>query len=228
YDNRYEYQGGNPLLRPAKIHSLDFTLTHDWITFTAGYTNTKHYVAYVMQPYKGDIFIKTYANISHIEELYTSVSASPKLGFYQPMYEIRFSKQYFNDDVFGQDVSLNRPLFSLRMLNRFAIRKDFTVSVNLSYHSSYVSSVSVYKEGGSVDVTVYKSFFKNKLSFWLSGRDLLNTQKRKYTMYGINSTFTTNQDMDTRSFSIGIRYNFNTTRNKYKGTGAGNQEKDRL
>lgn len=47
-------------------------------------------------------------------------------------------------------------------------------------------------------------------------------------MYGINSAFTTRQDMDTRSFSIGIRYNFNTTRSKFKGTGAGNEEKTRL
>lgn len=114
------------------------------------------------------------------------------------------------------------------MRNRFAIRRDFTISVNLSYLSSYANTVSVYKKSGNIDLNIYKSFFKNKLicNIWI--RDLLNTQKRRYTMYGINSMFTTNQDMDTRCFSIGIQYNFNTTRNKYKGTGAGNDEKKRL
>ena len=228
YDNRYEYQGGNPLLRPSQKHSLELTATRSWLTFTAGYKNTKNLVAYVMKPYDGNIFIKTYANINRIQNLYASLTASPKFGIYQPMYEASISKQFLDDDVYGEGISLNRPLFSFRMNNRFAIRRDFTVSVNLSYRSSYASTVSVYKEGGSLDVNVYKNFFKSKLVCYLWGRDLLQTQKRRYTMYGINSTFTTEQDMDSRCFSIGIQYNFNTTRSKYKGTSAGNDEKDRL
>ena len=228
YDNRYEYQGGNPLLRSAKIHSIDLTAKRNWLTFTAGYKYTKNQVAYVMHPYKGDIFLKTYDNIDQIQNLYVMVSASPKIGFYQPMYEASVTKQFFDDNKFGAGLSLNRPLYSLRMYNRFVIRKDFTFSVNISYYSSYANSLSVYKESGSLDLNIYKSFFKNKLVCNIWGRDLLNTRKRRYTMYGINSMFTTNQDMDTRSFSIGIQYNFNITKNKYKGTGAGNEEKGRL
>ncbi|MBP3243703.1 MAG: TonB-dependent receptor [Bacteroidaceae bacterium] len=228
YDNCYEYQGGNPLLRPSQIHSLELTATRSWLTFTAGYKNMKDQVAYVMKPYDGNIFIKTYANIDRIQNLYTSLTVSPKFGIYQPMYEVSISKQFLDDDVYGEGFSLNRPLLLFRMNNRFAICRDFTVSVNLSYRSSYASMICVYKEEGSLDVNVYKSFFKSKLVCYLWGRDLLQTQKRRYTMYGINSMFTTKQDMDSRCFSIGIQYNFNTTRSKYKGTGAGNAEKNRL
>ena len=228
YDNRYEYQGGNPLLHPAQIHSLELTATRNWLTFTTGYKSTRNQVAYVMRPYERNIFLKTYANIHRIKNLYASLTASPKYGIYQPLYEISISKQFFDDDVYGNSISLERPMISLRMNNRFIIRPDFTVSINLSYHSSYASSVSIYKNGGALDVNVYKSFQKQKLVFYLWGRDLLQTQKRRYTMYGINSTFTIKQDMDTRCFSIGILYNFNATRSRYKGTGAGNTEKSRL
>lgn len=131
YDNRYEYQGGNPLLRSAKIHSIDLTAKRNWLTFTAGYKYTKNQVAYVMHPYKGDIFLKTYDNIDQIQNLYVMVSASPKIGFYQPMYEASVTKQFFDDNEFGAGLSLNRPLYSLRMYNRFVIRKDFTFSVNI-------------------------------------------------------------------------------------------------
>ena len=31
-----------------------------------------------------------------------------------------------------------------------------------------------------------------------------------------------------RNVQLSVSYNFNTTRNKYKGTGAGNEEKGRL
>ncbi len=156
------------------------------------------------------------------------VSASPKIGFYQPMYEASVSKQFIDDNDFGDGTSLNRPLYSLRMYNRFVIRKDFTFSINIFYYSSYANSLSIYKESGSLDLNIYKSFSKNKWVCNIWGRDLLNTRKRRYTMYGINSTFTTNQDMDSRSFSIGFQYNFNITKNKYRGTGAGNDEKGRL
>ena len=228
YDNRYEYQGGNPLLQPAKIRTLELTATKSWIMFMIGYKNTKNQVAYVMHPYEDDIFIKTYDNIDRIQSLYASLTASPKFGFYQPMYEVRVSKQFLDDEAYGKEQSLNHPLLFIRMNNRFLIQSDFTVSVNFSYTSPYASTVSIYKAGGTLDVSVYKSFFKNKLICYFWGRDLLQTQKRRYTMYGINSAFTTRQDMDTRSFSIGIRYNFNTTRSKFKGTGAGNEEKIRL
>ena len=228
YDNRYEYQGGNPLLQPAKIRTLELTATKSWIMFMIGYKNTKNQVAYVMHPYEDDIFIKTYDNIDRIQSLYASLTASPKFGFYQPMYEVRVSKQFLDDEAYGKEQSLNHPLLFIRMNNRFLIQSDFTVSVNFSYTSPYASTVSIYKAGGTLDVSVYKSFFKNKLICYFWGRDLLQTQKRRYTMYGINSAFTTRQDMDTRSFSIGIRYNFNTSRSKFKGTGAGNEEKTRL
>lgn len=228
YDNRYEYQGGNPLLQPAKIQSLELTATHAWLTFTAGYKNTKNQVAYVMHPYNGNIFIKTYANIDRIQSIYASLTASPKMGIYQPMYEASVSKQLLDDDVYGEGVSLDKPLFSFRVNNRFAIRRDFTVSVNLSYRTAYASTISEYKSSGALDVNVYKSFFKNKLVCYLWGRDLLATQKRRYIMYGLNSTFNIKQDMDSRCFSIGVQYNFNVTRSKYKGSGAGNDEKERM
>lgn len=130
-----------------------------------------------MRPYDGNIFIKSYDNIDHIKNFYFSLTASPKFSIYQPMYKVSMSKQYLYDDIYGKDVSLSRPQFSLRINNRLAFRCDFIVSVNLnlSYHSAYASSVSIYKEGGLLDVNVYKSFFKNKLVYYLWGRDLLQT-----------------------------------------------------
>ena len=228
YDNRYEYQGGNPSLQPAIIQSIELTVTRLWMLFTIGYKDTKNIVAYVMRPYADNIFIKSYDNIDRIQNLYASLVASPKFGVFQPMCEVRITKQFFDDDIYGHDIYLGRPGLSLRMNNRFAIKKDFTFSVNLSYNSSYANMLSVYKDYGSLDVNIYKSFLNNKVVCYLWGRDLLRTQNKHYTMYGNNSTFTTKQDVDSRCISIGVRFNFNATKRKYKGTGAGYAEKERL
>lgn len=41
YDNRYEYEGGNPLLRPTIKQSLELNVTYSWLNFTAGYSHNK-------------------------------------------------------------------------------------------------------------------------------------------------------------------------------------------
>lgn len=228
YDNKYEYQGGNPLLRPSIIHSAELVATRNWLSLAIGFKNARNHTAYVMKPYKGNIFIKTYENIDNIKTTYVSLTASPRIGIYQPMYEISFSRQSIYDDTYSQSCLNNRPMISLRMNNRFAIGRDLIVSVNLAFHSSYASTISVYKEGGNLDLNINKSFFKKKLTCYIWGRDLLHTQTRRYTMYGLKSKFSIKQDMDTRCLSIGVQYNINTTRSKYKGIGAGKEEKDRL
>ena len=41
YDNRYVYEGGNPLLRPTIKQNLDLNVTYSWLNFTAGYSYNK-------------------------------------------------------------------------------------------------------------------------------------------------------------------------------------------
>ena len=41
YDNRYEYEGGNPLLRPTIKQNLDLNVTYSWLNFAAGYSHNK-------------------------------------------------------------------------------------------------------------------------------------------------------------------------------------------
>lgn len=228
YDNRYEYQGGNMLLRPASIHTLDLTVTRNWLSFSAGYTRTHNVVAYILKPYTNDIFIKTYQNLNRLQELYAVVTAAPRFGCYQPLWEVRLSKPFLKDDDFSNNTDLGKPQFYFRLNNRFTIKPTFIAAVSLSYHTAYANALSVNKSGGSLDINITKYLFNNKLALYFNARDILNTQIRKYTMYGIMSSFTIRQDMDSRCVSVGIQYNFNSSRSKYKGSGAGNTEKGRM
>ena len=47
-------------------------------------------------------------------------------------------------------------------------------------------------------------------------------------MYGLGAGTTKDCYYYTRSISLQVTYNFNAKRSKYKGTGAGNEEKSRL
>ena len=81
----------------------------------------------------------------------------------------------------------------------------------------------------SLDVSaeLYKSFFKDKLSFQLQASNLLEMDDMDCTIYsGIKTT--TDYITNFRRISLTMRYKFNATKSKYKGTGAGESQKSRL
>ena len=62
----------------------------------------------------------------------------------------------------------------------------------------------------------------------LRANDLLKGSKDSWTQYGNNVKTTKDCYNYTRNVSLTLTYNFNTGKNHYKGTGAGNAEKRRL
>ena len=88
------------------------------------------------------------------------------------------------------------------------------------------ASISNYY--GSLNVSLAKSFFDDRLSVRLKGHDLLGTEKQRVLIYCGDIQADQFDWHDSREFELTVRYKFNTTRSKYKGTGAGNEEKERL
>ncbi|MBO7470508.1 MAG: hypothetical protein J6T78_01460, partial [Bacteroidaceae bacterium] len=59
------------------------------------------------------------------------------------------------------------------------------------------------------------------------GRNLFNSQEHIRINYGSRMLSQINHH-DSRLFELSIRYSFNSTSSKYKGTGAGSEEKSRF
>ena len=60
------------------------------------------------------------------------------------------------------------------------------------------------------------------------GNDLFNDGINRFTLYSNHMMFRKKEDNDSRCIQLSLRYRFNVTPSKYRGTGAGNAEKDRL
>lgn len=77
-------------------------------------------------------------------------------------------------------------------------------------------------------MSLTKTFFDDRLSIRLQGYDLLGTEKnKKLSHFDCIQTEQIGWN-DSREIGLTVRYKFNTIRSKYKGTGAGNEEKERL
>ena len=88
-----------------------------------------------------------------------------------------------------------------------------------------------YKKRSSFNKVLKLYRFDRKLRlmmFKLSGNDIFNGGISRFTIYSNRFMFTKMEDDDSRCVTLSLRYRFNVTPSKYKGTGAGNAEKNRL
>ena len=80
-----------------------------------------------------------------------------------------------------------------------------------------------------MQLSLYKGFLKDRLSFQLNAYDIFNTNRQGVFSYvGRLRTILKITEPDSRSVSLTVRYKFNTAKNKYKGTGAGTSQRSRM
>ena len=230
YDSRMFYEGGNPLLRPSVRQSIDFNLTYSWLNFTAGYTHEHDLFTHIGQVYdeEKEIGIFRMQNFDHQNRVYATLVASPKFGWWQPTATLHYYQQMFDAEAYGVNMKLNKPEFSFSLLNWFVINPTTKALLQASYTGSNHWAFMYRNSNFIMNARIQKTFWNGHLTAAVYANDIFRTNRNKLTTYyAIGSTA---QDGYNYSQQIGLTlsYNFNVTGSKYKGTGAGNDEKNRL
>ncbi len=230
YDNRYQYEGGNPLLRPSVIQNLDLNVTYSWLNLMAGYIHNKDFQLRFGSLYKEgtEITIWRNLNFNKIEGYHLSLTASPKFGFYSPTLTLSYWQQNFDTQAYGLDSKLNKPEFKISFRNWFSIDKTTKAMLLLNYSTSNDYGFSHNAHSFNVNARVQKSFFNSSLTAILFANDIFRTLKNRWK--GIYPVTSMEKDAYsyTQCIGLSLSYNLNATRSKYRGTGAGNAEKSRL
>lgn len=126
------------------------------------------------------------------------------------------------------EVHCNKPMVQLEFGNTFSFGKGFTFNADYTYIScGFWRDFEIVAPSHKVDVSVRKSFLNDAMSVELRGHDLLQAKDDIFTQTNVYSILQYNI-RDTRKASLTIRYRFNSARSKYKGTGAGEQQKSRM
>ena len=81
--------------------------------------------------------------------------------------------------------------------------------------------------GPSASACASKAFLGDRLSLQLQGRDLFSSSDNDVTLFSGNRTMKLDQQTR-RTFSLTLRYKFNPSKSKYKGTGAGQEQRNRM
>lgn len=229
YDNRFLYEGGNPTLQPEKVFNAETMIMYKWLNISIGYKYLKDVMTWTKYVYPGKEFAyTTVLNFDRKQQLYASINVSPRFGIFRPTWKFNYSQQFFDTKKYGANKTLSKPLLSCLLDNHFALSETMGAAVSLYAATANADGFLMNKSNYSVNLRFNKSFANRTWIIYLSANDIFKTAKERWTMYGLGSGTTKDCYNYNRSVSLQVTYNFNAKRSKYKGTGAGNEEKSRL
>lgn len=108
------------------------------------------------------------------------------------------------------------------------ISKNAFVTLNTEYSTASCTDFLKVRSYGTVDLRYTPSFLHNAFRLIVFADDIFKTRRDVWTMYGQNVINTKDCYNLERRIGITLTYNLNVRNDRYKGTGAGNDEKRRL
>ena len=230
YVNRYGMQRGNPLLDNSIIHNVSLQGMWKFLQFSINYSDERGRIIHWMeQIHDSNMTLVTYKNISSLKWIVPFVSLAPTFGIWHPQLSLGFRKQWLTMETTAGNISLNKPMLIAQANNTFRFSKTLTGELNFRYQGpGHYQNIYLDYHQTVLDVSLVKTFFDDRLSIKLAGEDLLDRLRDGNLVYNHQVQLWQGNYYDRRRFVLTLRYKFNTTRSKYKGTGAGNDEKSRL
>lgn len=231
YINRLTYETGNPYLKSTKMHTVEYMA--QWHQFFAqlSYTYSTDGVYFITEPYGADgeaTIIRT-ANLDHLHYLQAFVGGQFKVGVWSPRVNIGMMKQWLTLPVDGKPMRMNNPGFLFQWQNSIKLPYDIWLNVDAQMMTHmWENNMQVTNTPWYVNAKIYKGFFNNAFSVTLEAKDLFNASQNDALMYSDAVQIVQKNFSPGRSVMLTLQYRFNTTNDRYRGTGAGNKEKSRF
>lgn len=228
YDDRFTYETGNPLLTPEYINNVSLAGIYKWIFFSATYTCDKDAIISVIRPFMQNSpqNIMTYENINHLSKYDMVVSFSPRISRWSPRLRLNLSGQKFSFETSDGVRKMNTPILFYNFFNNVSLGKGFNVTGEISGRTRGDMDVVTLKPSWQINVGMSKSL-KNWF-FQLQATDIFKTARSSMITYGTQMTLDKWNYSDTQALRLIVRYSFNTAMSKYKGKGAGINERNRI
>ena len=231
YINRLTYETGNPYLKPTKLQTVEYML--QWRQFFAqlSYTHFKDGVYHITEPYgqDGEATIIRTANLNHRHYLQAFAGGSFQVGVWQPKVNVGMMKQWLTLPVNGMPMRMNTPIFMLQWQNAVHLPFDIWLNVDSQLMTrGWDNNTRLTNTPWYVNAKVYKGFFSDAFSVTIEAKDLFDSAKNNFYLCSDAVQIQQRNFSPGRSVMLTLQYRFNTTRDRYRGTGAGNSEKSRF
>lgn len=229
YDNQYTYESGNPFLVPSIMRNLTYAFSWNWLNLQVIYSHISDEICTMTQAYQNDpmkTLMRT-ENIDNYNSFQSVLTLSPTFGVWHPSFEMTLYKQWLKMETHDGN-RLYNPLAAFQLTNTFDF-KWLTASLVMSAQTEGdMGNKHIRKGYFDTDLSFYKSLLKKRLALSLDVYDLFGTGDQHRAFYSGAQRTTVYDGYSTSSVTFSIRYRFNATNSKYKGTGAGQSQKSRM
>ena len=231
YANRFTWESGNPMLKPSVINQASLIAMWRWVNVMLDYKRTTDVIVNVGKSVEGspETTLLTRDNVNHADAIRAMVTLNPKFGIYQPSLTMGLIKDWIKIPSPVGFISPERPIFLVQFNNNFKITSTLTAQANLSFTSKGdKENMSLTRAGWYTYVSLTKTFFDDRLSLQVAGHNLLDSQRENIRVRYGTRTMHFNPHSDSRRLEVTVRYKFNATGSKWRGSGAGAEERSRL
>ena len=240
YNSRYIWQSGNAELQPSIMNNVSLAAVYKWATVMVNYMRTDHALMTWSAPYndEGVVLVKP----RNIEEPFRTMAAyvsfTPTIGPWNLNYTFGIQPQWLSITVDDPRVAGGKrvtsfngnPIFFAQLFNTFTLKGGWQLELGGAVTTKgYTQNLYLKNPYVEVSAAVQKTLLKDgSLVLRLEASDLAGMAHYDVdTDFGNHTIMQTNK-MDSQRIKFSIRYSFNTAQSKYRGTGAGANEKARM
>ena len=216
---------------PLMINRLTLNVSYKWIYLNSRYIHGKDAITQLSRAYSEDdptVSLYSFYNMYNSDKLYTTLTLSPTIGLWSPQFNFLLLQQWYKVETSNGTENFNNPILNFAWNNNFKLPLGISLDVDLGFDTPGDNENTKVEEWcWFANISLYKSFLKDRLSVQLKAYDLFNSYQAKSTVYSGNRLMTGKMEAR-RNIGITLRYKFNAAKRKDKGTGAGDSQKNRM
>ena len=232
YIDRYSMMQGNPLLRPEMNHDASLAVVWKFIQAGVSYQVVKNAILHsaTIPENHDNVTLLHYENFDKdIPIMQAMIAATPTIGIWHPRLTLALVKQWLTMDSIDGTIHLDQPIPVVQFSNTLVLPKGFMINADYSFQGKGDSRIyHLMRPMNNLNASVRKAFLNNALTVEIFANDILDDNITLMKMYSGAFSLKQWSKISMRTYGITLRYNFNTTQSKYKGTGAGKSQKDRM
>ena len=239
YINSFTLMQGDPKLKNERKQEVGMNARYRWLTLSVSYERIDNALTQMFNIYgKDNMLLVKRSNIPDpVRNLIIFLSANPTWGVYSPGWSAGMQKPWTHiefDDPRAEsgkvNVSYTKPMFFLTFNNAFRFRHSWQVEANMNIRTkgdnlNFRMTSTAYNLG----IVVQKCWLKNDaLCLRISLQDVL---KRSLQDTYSDAGFLIHTETPIRNnhrLDVSLRYTFNASKSRYKGTGAGKDAQNRM
>ena len=230
---------GDPTLKNAKMQEVSLNARYKWLNLFAAYERRDNTMSQLPFAYNSDgVVIMKRVNLDKpVRNLAVFLSANPTFGIWSPNWTAGGQK-FWNTMEFDDPRSktgkvketYTKPIFFFDLNNAFRLPHRWLLEANMSIQTKGdVINFRMKSASYALGFVVQKCWLKDDaLCLRATISDVFQRGVQDMSMDCGAYSFFESKSRSNHRLGISLRYTFNASKSKYKGTGAGQAERQRM